>query len=215
MSSKRRKLKKATDAAPKSANIIHDRLADIAMTQDIGIAEMPDPYAIPEPSTRERAGETPEGEWKTPERPRVRVIQSFRRDPIGRMFARHQIGDAEHQAARDFQDLHDDAQIGVIRSIDPAKEAVDGGALPDVLTDKQQSAIRRIRTVERAIKDRHGAQGLVVLNGVIVAKLTVEQVANSHGGPAAAKKVEFWRGLFRETLQTLGVEMGTISRVAA
>lgn len=154
------------------------------------------------------------GEWRTGDRERVRVVISFKHDPVGRMFARGQIQEAEYKAARELQRLHDQAQIGVIRAMDPSKECVDGGLLPDPLTDVQQRAIRQIRAVERGLKMAHGTIGLSLINAVLVGKQTLEQAARDRGADTT-RRIEFWCGLFHQCLHSLGIEMGTIKGAAA
>ena len=203
MAGKRLRLKSVIDA-PKRA-MVHDRRAiDLPAHADIGAINIQDPYAIPETIAKNERGE-----WHVEDREQLTVIQSFKLDPIGKMLARHQIKPAEYDAARALQALHDDAQIGVIRAIDPAKEVVDGGQLADALTDKQQSAMRRIRSVERAVSSRHGSNGISAINGVLVDKLTIEQVADREGADSL-EKLRYWRNLFRDCLNSLGREMGTI-----
>lgn len=207
---KRKKLK--TAAISVRMVDVHDLVrADVPRGPDIEITEMRNPYVVSEDAVWDSA----RGEWTVPRRPPIRVIQSFKCDPIGKMFARKQIDEREHDAARRLQRLHDDAQIGVIRAVDPGREAVDGGSLPEVLTDRQQRAIRKIRLVERAICEKHGKQGLSVLNGVLIEKRTVDQFAAIYGyHPPSPKKIDYWRALFRECLHTLGAELGTISVAA-
>lgn len=202
---KRNKLK-----APKSEGatraIVHDLIPiDVPKHVEGAVVEMDNALyeKISEVTKDDR------GEWRSGERERVRVVISFKHDPVGRMFARGQIQEAEYKAASEFQGLHDQAQIGVIRALDPAKEYVDGGLMPDPLTDVQQRAIRRIRAVEGKIKNAHGVTGLAVFNAVLVDKVPVEAAARRFNAETR-RQVEFWSLLFRQCLHTLGIEMGTI-----
>lgn len=195
---KRRKLKSAI-YTPKRT-LVHDRVAtDIPANAEIIVDEFNDPMEI-----SEAAAPDPDKpfQWKTPDKSKLRAARSIKQDPIGRMKAWNQIGEAEYLAARKLQAIHAAAQIGYVRAIDPFKDVVDGGALPEVLTERQQLAIRQIRRIETELLLKHGRDGLSVTNAVVIARQTIG---------AFGKGLRYWSELFHQCLQTLGRELGTIA----
>jgi hypothetical protein len=48
------------------------------------------------------------------------------------MFARRQIDRAQFDAGRAYPQLCESSELGALRSIDPGKTRVDGGAFPDL-----------------------------------------------------------------------------------
>jgi hypothetical protein len=76
---------------------------------------------------------------------KLKVLRSVRDDPLADMHSRRQIDDAMLAAGREWQRYHEDTQIGGISAIDTTKEAVDGGRIPEPITDRQIKAIRAAR----------------------------------------------------------------------
>jgi hypothetical protein len=52
---------------------------------------------------------------------------------------------------RHWQAAYENAEIGGVRAIDPGKEAVDGGRLPEVLTDQQRRAVVDLKNARLAL----------------------------------------------------------------
>jgi hypothetical protein len=95
---------------------IHDRRSkDVLRNRHVSIIEVEDPY--------ER------GEM-------IVVSRQLRGDPLGRLHAHGQIDQAQYNAGRAFQFDWETAERGA-RAIDPTKEAVDGGQMPEPITDGQ------------------------------------------------------------------------------
>ena len=203
---KKNKLKAPKEQLPKRG-VVHDRRAiQVPAHADIAAVDIYDPFQIADGAQPvERNGVI---EWVVPPADRITVVKSLKRDPIGKMHARKQIGDAEHDAACALQKLHDQAQLGVIKAMDPAKDYVDGGILPDPLTTLQAKARARIKAVEKRICQSHGAWGLSILNAVLIDKWPVEAAARARGA-MSRREIEYWTGLFHQCLYSLGIEMGT------
>lgn len=93
------------------------------------------------------------------------VLRQLRGDPLGRLHAHRQIDEAQYHAGRAYQRDWELAERGA-RAIDPSKEAVDGGLLPEPLTDSQVAARKRLVQV-RAVMGRKAAYvvDLVVICG--------------------------------------------------
>lgn len=203
---KRSKLK-APKEQPVKRGVTHDRRAiQLPAHAEIAAIDIPDPYQIVDGV--ERVEHNGIVEWVVPPSDKITVIKSFKRDPVGRMHARKQIGDAEYDAACALQKLHDQAQLGLIKAMDPAKDYVDGGILPDPLTALQAKARARIKSVETRIGKSHGTWGISILNAVLIDKWPVESAARARGA-VTRRQIEYWVGLFHQCLYSLGLEMGT------
>jgi hypothetical protein len=107
-------------------------------------------------AAQHRDGTVGEGapEWVPPTRPQIIVAQSIRNDPLGQMYARHQVDRPEYLAARNYQELYAVAQVGNIGAMNPCKPYVDGGTFSDFVTEKQRLAAKRIRAVDHAVTAR-------------------------------------------------------------
>jgi hypothetical protein len=153
-------------------------------TTDIGVAVIEDPYTQAgyldaegnlDASARLAPVQHSDGtvadgapEWVPPRRPTMAVIRTFKTDPVGRMFARRQVDDAQYQAARAYQEAADKATLGSIRSVDWGRTKVSGGLPPDPLPEARQRAMRWLRVAEDAVVRRHGTEGLGLTRAVLV-----------------------------------------------
>lgn len=165
---------------------IHDRRSqDVLAAGHYAPIEVDDPY--------ERGG-------------RITVIRQMRSDPLARLHAHGQIDNAQYHAGRAFQHDWETAERGA-RAIDPSKEAVDGGRIPEPLTDRQAQARTRLILVQKELGRR--------LNGVLIAVavhgMTMEQIAQSR----SQSLVKLQGSLFRTALNDLAVFYGFASRPAA
>ena len=91
---------------------------------------------------RHADGSIAEGEpgWTPPRRPLVTVVANLKDDPLGRLFARRQIGQPQFLAGRMYQEHHDAAMITSVRSVDLSKTKVSGGLPAEPLTERQRRA---------------------------------------------------------------------------
>jgi hypothetical protein len=69
--------------------------------------------------------------WAPPRRPLMTVFVALKDDPVGRMHSRHQIDEAQYQAARAYQLAADQATLGAVHSVDLGRTKVSGGLAPD------------------------------------------------------------------------------------
>lgn len=127
---------------------------------------------------------------------KLAVARQLRSDPLARLHSHHQIDDAQFAAGRAFQNDRQIAERGA-RAIDPTKEAVDGGLMPEALTDRQIKARKRLIKIERDL----GRRLMGVLEDVLIDGKTIEQVANSR----AQSTLKLHGGLFRVALNELAV----------
>src|SRR5690348_15837128 len=71
------------------------------------------------------------------------VMRSTRDDPLADLHARGQIDEAQYRGGRAFQEDFEAAERGP-RAIDPSKEAVDGGLMPEPITEAQRKAAKQL-----------------------------------------------------------------------
>ena len=156
-----------------------------------------------------RDGTLAEGapEWVPPSRPTVIVAQSIHRDPLGQMWAREQIDHASYFAGRGYQELHALAEIGGVGAMDPSKPFVQGGKIPEVLTDRQQRAVKRIRGLDNKLFSAFGREGLWLTRLVLVDRITLAQASRYRGENPKTTAV-FLGALFRRCLTQLAVDLG-------
>lgn len=208
MTKKRRKLKSSITLAPStSANAVHDRRAvDLPYNARYVVAEIEDAYGIPEGARFDKLRR----EWVSPGQPRVQVVRNLRGDPLAAMRAAQQIDEVQFNAGQHWQFAYLRCEIGAVKAIDPAKEAVDGGKLADPLSNVQQKAIRDI---SRA-RDDLGAWGDALVRDILGRAMTLAKAADARG--LTRNYDRKYLGLrFRECLDTLAVTFGYATRRAA
>jgi hypothetical protein len=134
---------------------------------------------------------------------KIEVMRSLRDDPLAGMFSRAQIDDAQYRAGRQWQSFHEQSAIGALGAIDPTKEAVDGGRMRDVLTDKQAKAIMELRRIEPVL----GMEGAALVRDVLGARMSIA-VAAARRGCMSEAEAKYIGRRFRESLETLAVHWG-------
>ena len=169
---------------PYNPGAVHDRRShDLLRNAQVGALEVEDPMGL-EPGDK------------------ITVLRSTRDDPLARLHDRRQIDEAQYNGGRAFQNDFETAERGP-QAIDPSKEYVDGGRLPEPITEQQRKAVMRLNRAERAL----GADGSALTHAVLIAGQTVSQVARSRG--LAGERWEKYFGLrFRECLDRLAVVYG-------
>lgn len=158
---------------------VHDRRAtDLLAAGRYVPAEVIDPYASND---------------------KIVVMRQTRGDPLARLHSHRQINDAQFHAGRDYQNDREIAERGA-RAIDPTKEAVDGGLLPEALTERQVKARRRLVK----IKTELGRRLVAVLDDVLIEGKTIEQIAQTR----MQSVLKLHGGLFRVALNELALIYG-------
>ena len=93
---KRRRLKSAPHTYTNPTPAVHDRRAtELPAGAVVGVVEIDDPFARGE---------------------RISAVASLRDDPLGALWARHQIDDAKYVAGRHWQKLYEAAELGNLRA---------------------------------------------------------------------------------------------------
>lgn len=125
---------------------------------------------------------------------KISTLRQLRADPLARLHSHRQIDDAQFAAGRAFQNDREIAERGA-RAIDPTKEAVDGGLMPEALTDRQIKARKRLIKIERDL----GRRLMTVLEAVLIDGQTIEQFTRSK----VQSTLKLHGGLFRVALNEL------------
>lgn len=167
-----------------AAEKIHDRRSrDLPINARVAIDVVSDPYS--------HSGE------------KIQVLRSIRDDPLARMYVRSQIDSAQFTAGRHWQKMYDLCEVGGASSIDPAKEAVDGGRLPEAITDEQMVAFRVLNGVQKAL----GEDGSALVRGVLGRGFMIAQIAEAWG-LNSRRETEYLGMRFRECLERMAVHWG-------
>jgi hypothetical protein len=133
---------------------------------------------------------------------KIAVMRSIRNDPLAGLHSRQQIDEAQYQAGRAFQRDFEAAERGP-KAIDPSKEAVDGGLMPEPITESQQKAARKLGDIYRAL----GADLSALLHDVLIGGLTRTELA-ARRGLEGRKWEEFFGEKFRRGLDRIAVIYG-------
>jgi hypothetical protein len=183
MSTHRRRLKSAAPQTRATTTTVHDRRAtELPKGAIVASVEVDDPYARGE---------------------RITAIASLRDDPLG-AWARHQIDDAKYVAGRHWQKIYEMAEIGMLRSMDPARERIDsGGNGVDALTDHRVRAMATLRNCREVLGD----VGDALIRDVLGRGLCLVEVASSRG-LGTRRGLEYLGQRLRECLESLAKTFG-------
>jgi hypothetical protein len=133
---------------------------------------------------------------------KITVARSLRDDPLARLHVRDQIDDAQYNAGRKFQKDFETAERGP-RAIDPSKEAVDGGRMPEPITEEQRAAAYRLSGAHSAL----GKAGTDIAHDVLVHGRNMAQIAERRG--VHGERWERYYGMrFQECLDSLAIFYG-------
>ncbi len=164
---------------------IHDRMAkDLPINSKVAPAVVDDPYG--------QNGE------------KLRVVRSVRDDVLGHLHARGDIDPAQYEAGRKYEKFAEQAAIGNLKAMNPMKEAVDGGYIPDPITDSQIAAVRHLSEAARVL----GRRSELLVRQILVDKRRFKEIAKS----TAERDVMFVRRMLIECLDELAVLWGFAGR---
>lgn len=134
---------------------------------------------------------------------KIMVLRSTRHDPLADMMAKKQIDQCDYVAGRHWQAAYENAEIGAVRGIDPSKEAVDGGRVPDMLTDQQRRAVQDLKAARLAL----GPAGNLLVTDVLAKGWSISQAAAFRGRTSERDRL-YIGARFRECLSTLAIRFG-------
>lgn len=130
---------------------------------------------------------------------RILVLRSIRDDPLGGLYARGQIDDAQFAAGRQWQRYYEMAGIGQVIAMDPTKEPVDGhGATRSDITDSQIEAFRQLIFAGREL----GFEDYKLVEMVLGQGLAIKEICRRRG-ELTESRIKFWGARFRGCLETL------------
>lgn len=167
-----------------------DRRAAVAHRQaSLVPVEVPDPY---EPGAT------------------IIAFKDEKADPLERLRQQKDIDQAQYQAGKAYERDLELAEVGNVRAIDPTKEAVDGGRLPEPVTDSQRKALVRLREAGLVM----GLFAESVVRGVLQRNLSPAQLAIARGFSTRREQLHYgW--VFRRALEELTGVYGTATQSVA
>jgi hypothetical protein len=167
----------------KLKRIVHDRTShDLLRNAQVAPVEVDDPYE---------------------EGARIVVMRSTRHDPLADLMSKGQIDHCDYVAGRHWQAAWESAEIGGVSAIDPTRAAVDGGQLPEALTDTQRRAMEDLEDARGAL----GREGHALICDVPGRGMSIAEAAR-HRGLASEADRKYAGKRFRECLSTLAVRFG-------
>lgn len=181
----RRKMRRVSVQQRAAVQRIHDR-----RSQDLPINSVVAPITVDDPHGIE-CGE------------KIVVFRSLRNDPIGAMHARNQVDEAQYAAARHWQRCYEAVERNGAQAIDTTKEAVDGGRMPDLLTDQWSKANGDLAKAGRAL----GMEGEAIIRDVLGRCMPLLHAAAARGLSSERDLIYIGRR-FKESLDTLALVFG-------
>lgn len=141
---------------------------------------------------------------------KIQVYRTLREDPLAAMHNAGQVDDAMFMAGRHWQRAYELAEIGGASAIDPTKEAVDGGLVPEPFTDAQRKAVATLM----GAKDKLGHYGDMLVRDILGERMTVK-IAAARRGFTSELAAKYVGRRFRECLETLAEYFGYAMAVPA
>lgn len=138
---------------------------------------------------------------------KIPVVRSLREDTLSQMRSRQQIDDAHFAAGRLWQRYFEQSEIGSIRAIDPGKEAVDGGRLPEMITDQQIKAFEKLNESYQTLRSKIGADGPTIVRDVLGGRMSITKAAERRGITSGRGVTEL-SNRFKDSLNILAVLWG-------
>lgn len=133
---------------------------------------------------------------------KIVTMRSVRNDPLAGLHSRGFIDEAQYQGGRAFQHDFETAERGP-QAIDPSKEAVDGGRVPEPISDWQIVAVERLNRANAKL----GQNGASLSYDVLIAGMTIDQICAARG-LRTQRENDYIGKRVRECLNTLAVVYG-------
>lgn len=107
---------------------------------------------------------------------KIEAIRSTRNDPLADLHSRNYIDDAQYEGGRAFQRDFEAAERGPC-AVDPSKEAVDGGRMPEPITEAQKCAADNLAKAFKHL----GADGSALMHDFLVDGRSMSDIATRRG----------------------------------
>lgn len=138
------------------------------------------------------------------------AFKNAKADPLERLKQQQDIDEAQYQAGKAYERDLERAEIGNVKAIDPGKEAVDGGCMPEAVTEAQRRALVRLREAGRIM----GMFAESVVRGVLQSNVSPSQLAIARGFATRREQLQYgW--VFRRALEELTQVYGTATKTVA
>jgi hypothetical protein len=134
---------------------------------------------------------------------KLKVLRSERDDPLAGLRSRGVIGEDLYAAGRRWQAYHEAATVGSVTALDPTRTVVDGGKIPEPITDRQIRAIRALAAADATL----GARDQALIRDVLGDRLSMAEVARKRSWPGA-RGINYAGRRFRDALDTLAMLWG-------
>jgi hypothetical protein len=167
-----------------------DKIHDWTKITIVGKQSRPAPYDVDEPKPRFH------GE-------KITVFRELRDDPLADMHNRGAVDDPQYEACRKWQRFHAKTELGGASSIDLAKEVVDGGKFPDMLTDEQARAFRELAIVDKLL----GPEKAFVIRCVLGEGLSASELTRRMGH-SSHKRISHTMAVFRKAAGDMVIHWG-------
>jgi hypothetical protein len=156
----------------------------VAASEHFGVRQIDDPYGGPR---------------------RVLAATLLRDDPLGRLHKRKQIDNAQMEAGRKWQEDWEETQTGAVRSLDPRREYVDGGRIPEPWNKRQMAGTARLSRCAKWL----GLEGEALVRDVLGNRMSLAQCAAARGfNPQNQNDLKYFGRRLRECLETLAFRLG-------
>jgi hypothetical protein len=135
-------------------------------------------------------------------------VTALRDDPLGRMFKRKLVTEAQFVAGRRLQALYEAVEIGSIRAFDPTRSKVDGGGKAEIHIPEPR-LVRMLAEIELLL----GNRGAEYARAFLLHRTTATQLAERAGKPNNKQEAMFFadrlRGILDEVVSYLGINEAT------
>lgn len=139
---------------------------------------------------------------------KIVTLRSVRNDPLAGLHSRGFIDEAQYQGGRAFQHDFETAERGP-QAIDPSKEFVDGGKMPEPITEAMRKAVVRLNQVEK----RLGQNGAALIRNVLIDRMTIDQICAARD-LRTQRENDYIGKRVRECLNDLGKVYGFVMEMA-
>jgi hypothetical protein len=179
---------------------VHERIADAPAHTEVAPIEVVDPYSHVEDTHAEVDKDGNEFQSKGA---RIIVMRSLRDDPLARLHARGHINHAAYHAGRRWQELCERSNCAGVQAIDFTKEPVDGGKIPEMISDGQLRAVGQLRAADQHL----GVLLASVVKDVLGEGLSIQQLAAKNGAQSTRERLH-WGFLLQRALDQLAEFFG-------